>query len=60
LDRNDPGDLALLAEFVERRTVVSPERHMLYRCAAENAGSNAIAEALGLTLAHTIGAVRFP
>lgn len=49
-----------VAEFVERRVASDPTRRMLYRCDVENAGSNGVAESLGFTLAHTIGAVRFP
>lgn len=49
-----------VAEFVQQRQVANPDRLMLYRCTTENAGSNRIAESLGFTLAHTIGAVRFP
>lgn len=49
-----------VAAFVERRQAADPSRLMLYRCTTENAGSNAVSESLGFTLAHTIGAVRFP
>lgn len=50
----------VVAEFIERRIASDPTRRMLYRCNTENAGSNGVAESLGFTLAHTIGAVRFP
>lgn len=49
-----------VAEFVRQRQAADPQRLMLYRCTTENAGSNRIAESLGFSLAHTIGAVRFP
>lgn len=49
-----------VSEFVRRRLADDPTRRMLYRCDIENAGSNALAESLGFTFAHTIGAVRFP
>lgn len=51
---------AAVFEFVSARTVDDPTRRFLYRCTTENAGSNALAESLGFTMAHTIGAVRFP
>jgi GNAT superfamily N-acetyltransferase len=50
----------VVGEFIERRGLADPDRLMLYRCTTENAASNAIAESLNFTLAHTIGAVRFP
>ena len=53
------GALAV-SEFVRHRIAADPERRMLYRCTTENTGSNAVAESLGFTFAHTIGAVRFP
>ncbi len=46
-------------EFIVRRAGRFPQRRMLYRCATANAGSNALAESLGFTMAHTMGAVRF-
>ena len=57
--RRGLGALAV-GEFVRHRLAADPARRMLYRCSIENAGSNGIAESLGFTLAHTIGAVRFP
>lgn len=49
-----------VAAFVELRTANEPTRRMLYRCNVLNVGSNRVAESLGFTLAHTIGAVRVP
>lgn len=57
--RRGLGALAV-GEFVRHRLAADPARRMLYRCSIENVGSNGIAESLGFTLAHTIGAVRFP
>lgn len=49
-----------VAQFIQQRRAADPERLMLYRCTTENVGSNGIAESLGFSLAHTVGAVRFP
>ena len=57
--RRGLGALAV-SEFVRHQLATDPERHMLYRCTTENAGSNAVAESLGFTFAHTVGTVRFP
>lgn len=50
----------VVSEYVRDRNLAKPDRRMLYRCSVENAGSNALAESIGFTLAHTIGAVQFP